>query len=230
MSEAAGEHERTMAFAEIAFGQIKALRQPATPAQLRGLVHLRDRLQPLAQPDHQRNAGAERHADRRRSRTGLRHLHFVDPLQRQDRQRRLAGDGRDRPGHGDDGRRGRLRQLLHREPDQRHRQARQLEGPRRPARDRRKPGGDRQRDEAEQPRARAAAQRVEGGNQPASGKSRGRPHREPDRSAHRARQPQALRRKPGAGDRGFGRAQRAAVAGDDRHRPFQEHSTTPGAI
>jgi diguanylate cyclase len=31
MSELAGEHERTMAFADIAFGQIKALRQPATP-------------------------------------------------------------------------------------------------------------------------------------------------------------------------------------------------------
>src|SRR5438128_5333728 len=31
MSQPAGEHERTMAFAEIAFGQIKALRQPATP-------------------------------------------------------------------------------------------------------------------------------------------------------------------------------------------------------
>jgi len=31
MSEPAGEHERTMAFAEIAFGQIKVLRQPATP-------------------------------------------------------------------------------------------------------------------------------------------------------------------------------------------------------
>ena len=31
MSEHAGERERTMAFAEIAFGQIKVLRQPATP-------------------------------------------------------------------------------------------------------------------------------------------------------------------------------------------------------
>lgn len=31
MAEPAGEHERTMAFAEIAFGQLKALRQPATP-------------------------------------------------------------------------------------------------------------------------------------------------------------------------------------------------------
>ena len=31
MAEPAGEHERTMAFAEIAFGQLKALRQAATP-------------------------------------------------------------------------------------------------------------------------------------------------------------------------------------------------------
>jgi hypothetical protein len=38
------EHERTLAFAEIALGQIKALRQPAAPPHLRGLVQLRDRL------------------------------------------------------------------------------------------------------------------------------------------------------------------------------------------
>ena len=31
MTEHAGEHERTLAFAEIALGQIKALRQPAIP-------------------------------------------------------------------------------------------------------------------------------------------------------------------------------------------------------
>src|SRR5262249_18308447 len=31
MSATNGDHERTMAFAEIAFGQIKALREPATP-------------------------------------------------------------------------------------------------------------------------------------------------------------------------------------------------------
>ena len=31
MSVPADEHERTMAFAEIAFGQIRALRQPASP-------------------------------------------------------------------------------------------------------------------------------------------------------------------------------------------------------
>ena len=31
MAGPADEHERTMAFAEIALGQIKALRQPATP-------------------------------------------------------------------------------------------------------------------------------------------------------------------------------------------------------
>ena len=57
---------------------------------------------------------------------------------------------------------------------------------------------------------------------PAAGEARGRPHREPDRSAHRARQPQALRRQPGPGDGRGGAAQRAALAGDDRHRPFQD--------
>jgi len=31
MSDSGGEHERTLAFAEIALGQIKALRQPSTP-------------------------------------------------------------------------------------------------------------------------------------------------------------------------------------------------------
>ena len=31
MTIATDEHERTMAFAEIAFGQIRALRQPASP-------------------------------------------------------------------------------------------------------------------------------------------------------------------------------------------------------
>ncbi len=36
MSDSAGEHERTLAFAEIALGQIKALRSGVHPAQLRG--------------------------------------------------------------------------------------------------------------------------------------------------------------------------------------------------
>jgi len=31
MSEPTGEHERTLAFGDIAFSQIKALRQPASP-------------------------------------------------------------------------------------------------------------------------------------------------------------------------------------------------------
>ncbi len=56
------EHERTLAFAEIALGQIKALQAARHPAQLRDLVHLRDRVQSLAQPDHQRDAGAQGHA------------------------------------------------------------------------------------------------------------------------------------------------------------------------
>ena len=38
------EHERTLAFADIALGQIRALAQPAIPAQFRNLVPLRHRL------------------------------------------------------------------------------------------------------------------------------------------------------------------------------------------
>ena len=203
MSEPAGEHERTMAFAEIAFGQIKALHQPATPRNYEVWYTYATGYNPSLNQTINETLAQERHADRRRSRSGVLDLHLAHPLHRQDRQRRLAGDGRDQPGHGDDGRRGRLGLDLHRKPDQRHRQARQLQGPRKPPRHRRKPGADRQRDEAEQPRAGRAAQRVEAGDQPASGKSRGRPHRKPDRSAHLARQPQALRRKPRAGDRRF---------------------------
>ena len=54
----------------------------------------------------------------------------------------------------------------------------------------------------------AAAQRLQAGDHPAAGEPRGGPHREPDRSAHLARQPQVLRRRAGAGDRR--RARRAA--------------------
>ena len=61
------------------------------PAQLRGLVRLRDRLQPFAESDDQRNAAEERQADRCRSRTRLYHLSFVDPPHRQARQGRHRG-------------------------------------------------------------------------------------------------------------------------------------------
>ena len=108
MSEPAGEHERTMAFAEIAFGQIKALRQPATPRNYEVWYTYATGYNPSLNQTINETLAQERHADRCRSRAGVLDLHFVHPLQRQDRQRRLAGDGRDQPGHGDDGRRGRL--------------------------------------------------------------------------------------------------------------------------
>ncbi len=77
------EHERTMAFAEIALGQIKALRQPAIAAQFRGLVLLRDRLPPVAQRDHQRDPVAHRHADRSTTSTRSTTLYlFTDPARR----------------------------------------------------------------------------------------------------------------------------------------------------
>ena len=108
MSEPAGEHERTMAFAEIAFGQIKALRQPATPRNYEVWYTYATGYNPSLNQTINETLAQERHADRCRSRAGLHHLHFVHPLQRQDRQGRLARDGRDQPGHGDDRRRGRL--------------------------------------------------------------------------------------------------------------------------
>ena len=174
-----------MAFAEIAFGQIKALRQPATPRNYEVWYTYATGYNPslnqtinetLAQNGTLTDADLEQVYT-----TYISATRFSDKIDNVG----VAGDGRDQPGHGDDGRRGRLGQHLHRKPDQRQRQARQRQGPRGPARHRRKPGGDRQRDEAEQPRAGAAAQRLEGRDQPASGKSRGGPHREPDRSADR---------------------------------------------
>ena len=97
-----------MAFAEIALGQIKALRQPATPRNYEIWYTYATGYNPslnqtinetLAQNGTLTDADLEQIYD---------DLHLVDPLQRQDRQCRLAGDGRDRPGHGDDRRRGRL--------------------------------------------------------------------------------------------------------------------------
>lgn len=57
MTAHADERERTMAFAEIALGQIRALCHPATPRKLRGLERLRHRLSPItrATKRHGRN-------------------------------------------------------------------------------------------------------------------------------------------------------------------------------
>ena len=51
MTGQADEHERTMAFAEIALGQIKALRQPATPRNYEVWYAYATGYQPFAQSD-----------------------------------------------------------------------------------------------------------------------------------------------------------------------------------
>ncbi len=102
------EHERTLAFAEIALGQIRALGQTGIAAQFRNLVQLRDRLQPAAQPVDQRGAGQKGRAQRSRSRADLRHLHRREPAGRPHRLGRLARARRDQAGDGHDRRRRRL--------------------------------------------------------------------------------------------------------------------------
>ena len=69
----------------------------------------------------------------------------------------------------------------------------QFEGPRGAARDRREPGAHHQGDGSVQPAAGSAAQCLQARNQRIAGQSRGGAQREPDRSADPARQPQILR-------------------------------------
>ena len=191
--QAADEHERTMAFANIALGQIKALRQEATPRNYEIWYAYATGYHPslnqnineiLAERGNLTDAELESIYD---------DLSVADAAVRAHRQGRQPGDGRDRAGHGDDRRRRRLRQPLHRKPRRHDREARRLQGPRGPARHRRGPGADRQGDGGVQPQAGRAAQRLQAGNQRAAGQSRSRARRKPDRSAHPARQPQVLR-------------------------------------
>ena len=96
-----------------------------SPRHLRSLVHLRDRLQSLAQPDDQRDCWR---ATARSTDADLDQIYetyiSANPLHRPHRPRRLAGDGRDRAGHGDDRRRRRHRLELHRKPRRRDPKAR----------------------------------------------------------------------------------------------------------
>ena len=223
MTEPTGEHERTMAFAEIALGQIKALRQPATPRNYEVWYTYATGYNPsLNQTINETLArnGTLTDADLEQV-----YATYISPTRLTDKIDNVGSRVMDEIDQvmAMIGRGGRLRQQLHREPGRRQRQARQRQGPRGPARHRRKPGGDRQRDEAEQPGAGSSGStpreqeinqlqenlevvRTESLTDPLTG----------------ARQPQVLRQPAAEGDRGGRRAQRAAVAGDDRHRPFQD--------
>ena len=124
MTGRADEHERTMAFAEIALGQIKALRQPATPRNYEIWYTYATGYHPALNAADQRDAQGQGHAHRSRSRPDLRHLPFAVAADRAHRQGRQPGHGRDRSGHGDDRRRRRHREQLHRKPRRRDRAAR----------------------------------------------------------------------------------------------------------
>ena len=151
MSESGGgEHERTLAFAEIALGQIKALRQTSTPRNYEVWYTYATGYNPslnqtinelLAQNGTLSDAdletiyttyiSASRFSDKIDN-VGVRVMDEIDQVM----SMIDAAVG--------------LGQQLQRKPEQRHQRAQQHQGPRRAARHRRKPGGDRQRDEAEQ--------------------------------------------------------------------------------
>ena len=203
MTVAADEHERTHGVR----GDRSRPDQGAAPARFaapfRNLVQLRHRLQSVVEPDDQRNAGAQRHAQRSRHRPDLRNLHFgatrfTDRIDRVGSQvmgeieQVMAMIG---AAAGNASSYSENLATVTQKPRRRRRRARG-------ARHRRKPGARHQGNGEEQPGAGGAAVGVEAGDQPAAGKSRSGAQREPDRSAHHARQPQIFRRRAGQGDRG----------------------------
>ena len=192
-----------MAFAEIALGQIRALRQPASPRHFEIWYTYATGYNPSL--NQTINETLTRNGTLSEADIDQIYETYLSPqpLHRPHRQRRLAGHGRDRAGHGDDRRR---RRLCHRTTPK----VSPTVTPE-PRRCRRRAGlraiveslvQRHQGDGGEQPGAGSAAVGLQAGNQPAAGKSRGGAHREPDRSAHLARQPQVLRRRAGQGDRG----------------------------
>ena len=77
------EHERTMAFAEIALGQIKALRQPATPRNYEVWYTYATGYNPSLNQTINETLAQQRHADRRRSRQIYATYISPDPPHRQ---------------------------------------------------------------------------------------------------------------------------------------------------
>ena len=72
MTGHADDHERTMAFAEIALGQIKALRQAATPRNYEIWYAYATGYHPSLNQKINETLKQQRHARRRRSREDLR--------------------------------------------------------------------------------------------------------------------------------------------------------------
>ena len=209
MTVAADEHERTMAFAEIALGQIRALRQPASPRHFEVWYTYATGYNPslnqminetlarngtLSEADidqiYETYISANRFTDRI-DHVGSQVMGEIEQVMA------MIGAAAGTASSYTESLAGVTQQLgvAADEPAvraiveslvQRH-----------------------QGDGEEQPGAGGAAQRLQAGDQPAPGKSRSGAQREPDRSAHLARQPQILRRGAGQGDRAT-RAPRAS--------------------
>ena len=191
-------------------------------AQLRGLVRLRDRLQSLAQSDHQRDAHAQRHAEHVGHRSDLRNLSLARAPHRPARQCRRPDRRRDRAGHVDDRRRGRLGHATTPRACARDAEPRRREGPRRTCArsSRRWCSATRSMEENNSP-AGAEPEGLAAGDQPAPGQSRSGAQREPDRPADLACQPQVFRSVAREVHRAEHRHQRADGADADRHRSLQ---------
>ena len=206
------EHERTLAFAEIALGQIRALSQPASPRNFEIWYNYATGYNPALNRAHQPDARAKGHAQRSRSRPDLQHLHRHEPHRRTDRHGRLARARRDQASAGDDRRRRRLGDELFREPRRRLREARRRQRRRHAARRDRAPDGGRQGDGAQQQEARSAVCRPRSRRSSSSSKiSRPcAPKALPIRSP--AVEPQVLRCRARQGHRRRRGEERAAVA------------------
>ena len=181
MTEDADEHERTMAFAEIALGQIKALRQAATPRNYEIWYAYATGYHPSLNQKINETLKSSGVLAEDQSGEHLRDLSVADAADGADRRGRQPGQGRDRAGDVDDRHRRRFRQQLHREPGRHVRKDRPVEGPRGPAHHRRKPGAHRQGDGTLQHKTGRAAQRIQAGNPRPACQPRGGAQRKPDR-------------------------------------------------
>ena len=224
MTGSRDEHERTMAFAEIALGQIKALRQPAYPRNYEVWYAYATGYNPslnqtinetLARNGTLTDADLEQIYD-----TYLSPARLTDQI---DNVGAPVVDEIEQVMAMIDAAVGSATQL-HREPRQRDAEARHRQGPRRPARHRRKPGADRatrwkQNNHALEQRLNASKQEI---NQLQENLEAVRNESLTDpltALANRKYFDEALeqvrsRRAPPS--------ERAAVAGDDRHRSLQD--------
>ena len=202
------EHERTMAFAEVALGQIKSLRQTAVPRNYEiWYVYATGYNSPLNKIINETLArnGKLTEAD-------LEQIYetYLSPNQdlRPHRQGRRARDRRDRRRDEADLRRARHVAELRCEPRQRQQETLLRAGPRSGQGDRRDAGKIHPRDARDQQGAGRPAVAVEDRDQQSPAQPGSDPRREPDRSADRPRQPQIFR--PLDRDGRAGRARKVA--------------------